>query len=99
MTLRLMPILEHMGACHSAKDWLRRNDFATFAEAWDACATGGWMDFVVSRLSPGNAEASELVEGYERGSLVDYYAPHVDRVERWFVEYAHKHGCAVEVSS
>jgi hypothetical protein len=41
MMLKLMPILEHMGACKESKAWLRERNYATFAEAWDAHGSRG----------------------------------------------------------
>lgn len=96
--LKLMPILEHMGACDESKAWIREKKFATFAEACEACPHGGWIDFLVVKLSKGNSEANALLKGWGGGWFADYYAPHHATIERWLVEYAHKHGCAVEVS-
>lgn len=50
MKLRLMPILEHMGACDDAKSWIRFHKFDTFAEAWARCPEALWIDWLIYEL-------------------------------------------------
>ena len=50
MKLRLMPILEHMGACDDAKSWIRFHKFDTFAEAWARCPDALWIDWLIDEL-------------------------------------------------
>ena len=92
--LKLMPILEHMGACEESRWWVQKNKFATFSEAWAACPHFGWMDWVVAKLVDGEGDALRLWHMCDRAS----YEAAVGDVERWLVKYAHKHGCAVEVT-
>ena len=99
--LRLMPILEHMGACDESRMWLHEKNFATFAEAFDACPDGRWLDWLASTLARYSDWASLLwarASG-DSAALLAYYAPHQKDIEHLLVEYAHKNGCAVEVSS
>lgn len=97
--LKLTPILEHMGACNESLTWLREKNFATFEQAFSACPDGCWIDWLVEGLICENNQASALCSRACGSSdeLLKFYASHCEDIERWLVEYAHKHGCAVEV--
>lgn len=45
----LMPILVRMRACPDARKWLRHHDFATFADAWNACPESHWLVWIVGK--------------------------------------------------
>jgi hypothetical protein len=100
--LKLMPILEHMNACEESKYWLRKRKYATFAEAWDACSAW-WKDWVVAVLAEdgcvGACNLWGIVRPWNTDLFLAVYRNERHNVERWLVEYAHKHGCAVEVAS
>ena len=101
--LKLMPILEYMKACPPAKLWVREKDFTTFAEAWAACPNAWWIDYVIAVLADdGNADAAALrteMRPWNDAWKQHMHAKNCADVERWLVEYAHKHGCAVEADA
>lgn len=71
--LRLMPILEHLGSCESAKSWIRFHKFDTFAEAWARCPDILWIDWLVEELAErgyGTAWGAEAREAFEKGTKV-----------------------------
>lgn len=102
--LKLMPILEHMGACNESKAWLRERNIDTLGKAWARCPEVDWIDWLVATLAnDGSYGAQQLFDAaYDRAdedvNLEVAYAFQRENVERWLVEYAHKHGCAVEVT-
>lgn len=103
--LKLMPILEHMGACDESKEWIREKNFDTFSKAWAVCPKVNWIDWLVATLADdGSYGAQQLFDAAydcadEDIDLEVAYAFQRENVERWLVEYAHKHGCAVEADA
>lgn len=62
--LRLLPILEHMGACNRALTWLKTGNYPTFTQAWDACPNPLWLDWVLDSLVYGlEVHESPLAKG------------------------------------
>ena len=71
--IRLMPILERLGACEEAKSWIRFHRFDTFAEAWARCPDIMWIDWLVEELSNqggGTAWSDEAYAAFEKGTKV-----------------------------
>lgn len=100
--LRLMPILEHMRACKDSRDWVRIEDYATFAEVWDACERPDWMRWLTFNALPKDVYVrawyvSKGIHGIAGANIIRSIV-NTSLIEAALVEYAHKHGCAVEVA-
>ena len=103
--LKLMPILEQMGACAKSRAWVREKNFDTFSKAWAVCPEVSWIDWLIAKLADDGNEAAQNLwdtandDVATTESLEAAYAGQRPNLEHWLVEYAHTYGCAVEMSS
>jgi len=53
MNPKIIELLEKLGACDAALDWLRElSETTTLQEAWDLCEHGGWLLWLLVRWHP-----------------------------------------------
>lgn len=97
--LKLLPILDRLGACKEAKRWVKRRKFNTFSEAWDKCPNPEWIDWIVGQLAWALTPCrSEAVGLYKEADQVLYNLGDVeeDEIKKAIAEFYAPHCKKVE---
>ena len=70
MNPKLIEILEKLGACDAALNWLRElPETTTLQEAWDLCEHGGWLLWLLVRWHPKDPQYHQFILRTARRAL------------------------------
>ena len=62
MNPKIIEILEKLGACDAALDWLRElPETTTLQEAWDLCTNGAWLLWLLVRWTPKDSQYHQFI--------------------------------------
>jgi hypothetical protein len=62
MNPKIIEILEKLGACDAALDWLRElPETTTLQEAWDLCTNGAWLLWLLVRWTPKDPQYHQFI--------------------------------------
>jgi hypothetical protein len=70
MNPKIIEILEKLGACDAALDWLRElPETTTLQEAWDLCENGAWLLWLLVRWHPKDPQYHQFILRIARRAL------------------------------